>query len=107
MAEPWSKHGPIKEQTNISQLPGGRGPALIPYLIHPNLDCLKVENTAKVGASRHLPQRRSHENIYRVEHGLWLSLVERCVRDAEVVGSNPTSPTIFLCPNPRFYSVNL
>src|SRR5438270_11621839 len=25
--------------------------------------------------------------------GLWLSLVERCVRDAEAVGSNPTSPT--------------
>jgi hypothetical protein len=24
--------------------------------------------------------------------GLWLSLVERCVRDAEAVGSNPTSP---------------
>ena len=31
--------------------------------------------------------------------GLWLSLVERCVRDAEAVGSNPTSPTpaILLC----------
>src|SRR5438477_4047610 len=26
-------------------------------------------------------------------YGLWLSLVERCVRDAEAVGSNPTSPT--------------
>jgi hypothetical protein len=26
--------------------------------------------------------------------GLWLSLVERCVRDAEAVGSNPTSPTL-------------
>ncbi len=26
-------------------------------------------------------------------NGLWLSLVERCVRDAEVVGSNPASPT--------------
>ena len=23
----------------------------------------------------------------------WLSLVERCVRDAEVVGSNPVAPT--------------
>ncbi len=29
------------------------------------------------------------------EHGLWLSLVERCVRDAEAVGSNPTSPILF------------
>ncbi len=27
-------------------------------------------------------------------HGLWLSLVERCVRDAEAAGSNPASPTI-------------
>ena len=27
--------------------------------------------------------------------GAWLSLVERCVRDAEVVGSNPVAP-IFL-----------
>ena len=27
--------------------------------------------------------------------GLWLSLVERCVRDAEAVGSNPTSPIDF------------
>ena len=26
--------------------------------------------------------------------GLWLSLVERCVRDAEVAGSNPVNPTI-------------
>ena len=26
--------------------------------------------------------------------GLWLSLVERFVRDEEVVGSNPASPTI-------------
>ena len=26
-------------------------------------------------------------------NGLWLSLVERCVRDAEVAGSNPVNPT--------------
>ena len=26
--------------------------------------------------------------------GMWLSLVERCVRDAEVAGSNPVIPTI-------------
>ena len=26
--------------------------------------------------------------------GLWLSLVERCVRDAEAAGSNPVIPTI-------------
>ena len=26
--------------------------------------------------------------------GMWLSLVERCVRDAEVAGSNPVTSTI-------------
>ena len=26
--------------------------------------------------------------------GMWLSLVERCVRDAEAAGSNPVIPTI-------------
>ena len=28
--------------------------------------------------------------------GLWLSLVERCVRDAEAAGSNPVNPTIIV-----------
>ena len=32
--------------------------------------------------------------------GAWLSLVERCVRDAEVAGSNPVAPTF---PKPLFY----
>lgn len=31
----------------------------------------------------------------RKSNGAWLSLVERCVRDAEVAGSNPVAPTIF------------
>ena len=30
---------------------------------------------------------------YSRANGLWLSLVERCVRDAEVVGSNPVAST--------------
>ena len=30
------------------------------------------------------------------DFGAWLSLVERCVRDAEAGGSNPLAPTIFL-----------
>ncbi len=30
--------------------------------------------------------------------GTWLSLVERCVRDAEVAGSNPVVPTISFLP---------
>ena len=29
---------------------------------------------------------------YLLQFGLWLSLVERLVRDQEAVGSNPTSP---------------
>ena len=29
-----------------------------------------------------------------LHHGAWLSLVERSVRDREVVGSNPIAPTI-------------
>ena len=31
---------------------------------------------------------------YNEAAGVWLSLVERCVRDAEVEGSNPFTPTI-------------
>ena len=32
----------------------------------------------------------------KVKHsGLWLSLVERSVRDREVAGSNPVNPTIY------------
>jgi hypothetical protein len=30
----------------------------------------------------------------RLDYGAWLSLVERCVRDAEVAGSNPVAPTM-------------
>ena len=32
------------------------------------------------------------------ESGVWLSLVERCVRDAEAGGSNPLTPTSPFCP---------
>ena len=31
--------------------------------------------------------------IHFSDHGLWLSLVERFVRDEEAAGSNPASPT--------------
>ena len=35
------------------------------------------------------------EDCQTVLHpGAWLSLVERCVRDAEVAGSNPVAPTL-------------
>ena len=29
------------------------------------------------------------------KYGAWLSLVERCVRDAKAAGSNPVAPTIY------------
>lgn len=37
------------------------------------------------------------ERVKELNNDAWLSLVERCVRDAEVVGSNPVAP-IFLYP---------
>ncbi len=36
----------------------------------------------------------------RDKDGLWLSLVERLVRDQEAVGSNPTSPILINCNCP-------
>lgn len=35
--------------------------------------------------------------------GLWLSLVERLVRDEEAAGSNPVSPTTFTTPYWEFF----
>ena len=35
----------------------------------------------------------SYRNVLKI--GLWLSLVERFVRDEEAAGSNPASPTMF------------
>jgi hypothetical protein len=46
--------------------------------------CYRVPNTRSSQLSRGTP-RPQHR-------GLWLSLVERLVRDEEAVGSNPTSP---------------
>ena len=44
-----------------------------------------------------LARRRKIREVRRrarltIQFGLWLSLVERLVRDQEAVGSNPTSP---------------
>lgn len=40
------------------------------------------------------------EDVLRRENdiGVWLSLVERSVRDAEVAGSSPVTPIFLLCP---------
>ena len=40
---------------------------------------------------------------YCDQFGLWLSLVERLVRDQEAVGSNPTSPTLITDGQRMFY----
>src|SRR5690554_117906 len=40
------------------------------------------------------PIDKTPQITYNKSCGMWLSLVERCVRDAEVAGSNPVIPTI-------------
>ena len=55
------------------------------------------ESLASVWEVREVGRHKSFGAANRIrarqdEGGLWLSLVERCVRDAEAVGSNPTSP---------------
>jgi hypothetical protein len=49
--------------------------------------CHKCGNTRSKARPKEI---RGHQ------FGLWLSLVERLVRDQEAVGSNPTSPIIFI-----------
>ena len=36
-----------------------------------------------------------------MRYGVWRSLVARFVRDEEVAGSNPVTPTIFVLLEPR------
>ena len=36
------------------------------------------------------------ERVKELNNDAWLSLVERCVRDAEVAGSNPVAPSYLL-----------
>ena len=44
------------------------------------------------GVSRTITYIQTKFNLIFI--GVWLSLVERCVRDAEVACSNPVTPTI-------------
>ena len=46
-----------------------------------------VDRIVRDVANRSRPAASKPDN-----HGAWLSLVERCVRDAEVAGSNPVAP---------------
>ena len=38
--------------------------------------------------------RDTARTVLHIQDGAWLSLVERCVRDAEVAGSNPVAPIL-------------
>ena len=58
---------------------------------------LKGFNPKGCGQGRGILLKRRHDKI-----GTWLSLVERCVRDAEVAGSNPVVPIKFSYP-PRTF----
>ncbi len=41
----------------------------------------------------HEPLTKSKDIVYFQKVGTWLSLVEHCIRDAGVAGSNPVVPT--------------
>jgi hypothetical protein len=55
---------------------------------------LSERGKEKQNGNQRLLSRRWRLNLPALDqNGLWLSLVERHVRDVEAVGSNPTSPT--------------
>jgi hypothetical protein len=57
----------------------------------------KVRNACQMPRNtRSKDARHDWRARYCDQFGLWLSLVERLVRDQEAVGSNPTSPIIFV-----------
>src|SRR5947199_1102684 len=56
----------------------------------------KFEALARRREIREVRTRVTTGARYCDQFGLWLSLVERLVRDQEAVGSNPTSPIIFV-----------
>ena len=55
---------------------------------------LEERNLAKVEVAGSNQVTRSSGVFGRLQFGAWLSPVERCVRDAEVPGSNPGAPTL-------------
>ena len=56
----------------------------------------KAERADKPSSVGHPDPLTSPDKLRQKPIGAWLSLVERCVRDAEVAGSNPVAPTIFV-----------
>jgi hypothetical protein len=69
---------------------------------------LPLESLASAGEVREVgvlrDDRFGDRRCVARRFGLWLSLVERCVRDAEAVGSNPTSPTFFITVERRIFA---
>ena len=59
--------------------------------IFPSVDRHRLIGTMHPPLSSTGPQAK--RLTWRRKIGAWLSLVERCVRDAEVAGSNPVAPT--------------
>ena len=53
----------------------------------------KIEKSLKFCLTIHLKNSAGCAIIFHAA-GMWLSLVERCVRDAKAAGSNPVIPTI-------------
>jgi hypothetical protein len=76
----WSDHGNEKANRDFA----GGAPGCQMDLLSA---CHKCGNTRSKARPKEI---RGHQ------FGLWLSLVERLVRDQEAVGSNPTSPIIFV-----------
>ena len=58
---------------------------------------LQLKKTAKVRAL--FSKENLTKSLYGFKirrNGAWLSLVERCVRDAEAAGSNPVAPIYYI-----------
>ena len=72
----------------------------IPFCFPRPLKCFPCENILAISEN---PEDKSSISVLKkltgcaiIFHaaGMWLSLVERCVRDAKAAGSNPVIPTI-------------
>ena len=93
----------LKDLAGLSRVSTSRiglrehGPSLL--VRHEGASCSshsKFEVLARRREIREVRTRVTTGARYCDQFGLWLSLVERLVRDQEAVGSNPTSPIIFV-----------
>ena len=91
----WVRHGkPASTGLGVAFGPGSNfGPHFRPFTSR--LQRLPRCNRMTDGARAGIPWTESIASAISFDHpnGTWLSLVERCVRDAEAAGSNPVVPT--------------